>query len=167
MGWDAISALAELAGAIAVVATLLYLAAQIRQNTTAVRGATFQSITDAATSFSDAMGRDPEGARVFSRGRNLDSLSEEESRRFQSLMLSLVRRSENLEYQTRKGLLDESDWAGLRASIVEALATPGARRWCAENVEFINPHFRAFLAKHCGPAENPHTPAESARSVTG
>ena len=32
MNWDAVGAIAELAGAIAVVATLIYLTVQVRQN---------------------------------------------------------------------------------------------------------------------------------------
>ena len=37
MNWDAIGAIAELLGAIGVIASLVYLATQIRQNTATVR----------------------------------------------------------------------------------------------------------------------------------
>ncbi len=37
MNWDAIGAIAELLGAIGVIGSLVYLATQIRQNTTTVR----------------------------------------------------------------------------------------------------------------------------------
>jgi hypothetical protein len=53
MSWDGISAIAELVAAIGVVASLAYLAVQIRQNTRhidfntrAVRASTFQSFSD-------------------------------------------------------------------------------------------------------------------------
>ena len=39
MNWDAIGAIAELVGAVGVIATLVYLARQINQNTSTVRSA--------------------------------------------------------------------------------------------------------------------------------
>ncbi len=44
MNWDAIGAIAELLGAVGVIASLVYLAGQIRQNTRATRGATYQDL---------------------------------------------------------------------------------------------------------------------------
>ncbi len=44
MNWDAIGAIAELLGAIGVIASLVYLATQIRQNTRSVRSATYQGL---------------------------------------------------------------------------------------------------------------------------
>jgi hypothetical protein len=43
MNWDAIGAMAELLGAIAVVATLAYLSVQLRQNTASVRASSARS----------------------------------------------------------------------------------------------------------------------------
>jgi hypothetical protein len=40
MNWDAIGAMGEILGALAVLVTLIYLAVQIRQNTSAVATAT-------------------------------------------------------------------------------------------------------------------------------
>jgi len=43
MNWDAIGAIAETLGAVAVVATLVYLSSQLRQNTAAMRAAKLES----------------------------------------------------------------------------------------------------------------------------
>ena len=45
MNWEALSAIGELVGAVGVVATLFYVAVQVRQNTRAVRAATLNAIT--------------------------------------------------------------------------------------------------------------------------
>ncbi|GAB5450211.1 MAG: hypothetical protein Hals2KO_05390 [Halioglobus sp.] len=45
MNWDAVGAIAELLAAFGVILSLLYLAAQIRQNTQSVRASTFQEFT--------------------------------------------------------------------------------------------------------------------------
>ena len=44
MNWDAIGAVAELLGAIGVIASLIYVATQIRRNTSAVYAIAYQSI---------------------------------------------------------------------------------------------------------------------------
>jgi hypothetical protein len=46
MNWEAIGASAELLAAVGVIISLLYLAAQIRQNTASVRASTFQAFTN-------------------------------------------------------------------------------------------------------------------------
>jgi hypothetical protein len=45
MNWEAIGAVGETVGALAVLVTLVYLAVQIRQNTKAVRAAAVDSTT--------------------------------------------------------------------------------------------------------------------------
>ncbi len=42
MNWETISAISEAVGAVAIVATLIYLAIQIRQNTASVKGSAYQ-----------------------------------------------------------------------------------------------------------------------------
>ena len=44
MNWDAIGAIAELLGAFGVIASLIYLATQIRQNTKSVRMASHHGV---------------------------------------------------------------------------------------------------------------------------
>jgi len=44
--WNAIGAIGEVVGATGVIATLIYLSVQIRQNTKAVRGAALDAVTE-------------------------------------------------------------------------------------------------------------------------
>ena len=44
MSWDAIGAVAELLGAFGVIASLVYLANQMRQNTRAMRASAYQEV---------------------------------------------------------------------------------------------------------------------------
>ncbi len=48
MNWDAVGAMAELVGAIGVIASLIYLAIQIRQNTRSLQANTFQTVADSS-----------------------------------------------------------------------------------------------------------------------
>ena len=47
MNWEAVGAVAELLGAIGVIASLFYLASQIRRNSESVEAATARALTDA------------------------------------------------------------------------------------------------------------------------
>ena len=49
MNWEAVSAIGEIVGALAVFVTLIYLAIQIRQNTITVQAAANQGTTDRET----------------------------------------------------------------------------------------------------------------------
>ena len=66
MNWDAIGAVGEVSGAVAVVVTLIYLAGQLRQNTQALRSSTYEAINSSAFSWSDSvMDHVTEFAEIF------------------------------------------------------------------------------------------------------
>ena len=64
MNWEALGAIGEIVGAVAVVLTLGYLALQIRQNTPSVRASTVQAISDSAQGRLLAL-QNVENARVW------------------------------------------------------------------------------------------------------
>ena len=68
MNWDAIGAIAELLGAVGVIASLVYLASQIRQNSKLLRSSAASTTTDSVTRISTLMVQDPEVARIFWEG---------------------------------------------------------------------------------------------------
>ena len=146
MDWDAIGAIGEAIAAAGVIATLVYLAFQIRQNTNIVRAATFQQVTAASTTLSEQLYRDPELTRIFWSGVNeLGSLSEEDRARFQFIAISYFRTLENLHHQSRKRLIDDEDWEGHRESFLSAVSGTGLETWWQENSFRFNRHFRSFI----------------------
>ena len=98
MNWEAIGALAELAGATGVVLTLVYLSVQLRQNTRAIQGSevAYRSNLEMATNarFFDLrrdVYADPELASIWSRGLiDPDMLAKGEWDRFFSYFTSFV-----------------------------------------------------------------------------
>ena len=52
MDWDAIGAIAELLGSVAVIATLIFLVRQIKTNAVMIQNNTAQSAADAVASWS-------------------------------------------------------------------------------------------------------------------
>ena len=57
MNWEAIGAGGEMLGALGVIATLGYLAVQIRQNTRSIKDSAFQEISSSVGEFDHALGQ--------------------------------------------------------------------------------------------------------------
>ena len=77
MNWDAVGALAELIGAVAVIATLIYLSIQIRQNTRANEIESSQGNLDQGVSWMNNLIQDPSLAELYLAGLQ-DKLDTEE-----------------------------------------------------------------------------------------
>jgi len=65
MNWNAMGAIGELVGAVAVVITLIYLAAQIRQNTRSNRNLALQTISNQSADWLCLITQSSEVARIF------------------------------------------------------------------------------------------------------
>jgi len=120
MNWEAIGAIGEIAGALAVVLTLLYLARQINESRKATVAQIYQGRADAA---SRSIGLYPIGARVsysldFSDfDREFKQLSDEEREQLGSYLLDLMVRLDNLYFQYRQGFFPEDFFENVKQSI--------------------------------------------------
>ena len=87
MNWDALGAISETIGAIAVIVTLAYLAVQIRQNTRATQTASHHAITDSLNLGNIAVAQDAELAQIWITGCvDRTTLTEVERERLDSLL---------------------------------------------------------------------------------
>jgi hypothetical protein len=135
-------------GAIAVVASLVYLAIQIRQNTRAVRTATFQGVTDSFNHLNATIAHDQSLARIFRVGSaDLSSLTEDEQVRFSFLFLGAFRIFETLYYQNKQGTADPALWSAEVDTMVALLGGPGALEWWRSNPLSFTPEFRSYVER--------------------
>jgi len=67
MNWDAMSAIGEVTGAVAVIFTLVYLARQIRQSNVASNATAIQTFFNSMESMSSQLISEPQLRDVFSR----------------------------------------------------------------------------------------------------
>jgi hypothetical protein len=113
MHWDAIGAVGEVAGAIAVVATLGYLATQIRQNTKMMKATIRQELSRGSQ---DGLIQFSEHARVLAKiddANGPEWSDTEEAMEAELLTAAALRNWENYAWQYREGLLDSADWEGI------------------------------------------------------
>lgn len=84
MNWDAIGAIGELTGALAVVISVIYLAIQIRDNTRSSMVTIVQDTIDAFSDLDRLVASTPDLAHIILRGRvAISNLSPEELLRFE------------------------------------------------------------------------------------
>jgi hypothetical protein len=134
----------EFFGAIAVVATLGYLAVQVRQNTRSVRAATYQAFSESYGDFRTLLVKDERLGALFGKGlRSRSEFSTSERFQFDGLMMNFTRVAEVNFYHEIKGLVDEPFYRGWQDEAVEIWRLPGAREWWSENSRFFNADFRA------------------------
>ena len=136
----------EFVGAIAVVVSLLYLAIQIRQNTRSLRSSAHQSITVHIAELNRTIVENREIASILERGfRDLALLSDEEQRRFNAYNSARFRHYDNLYYQYRTGMLEESQWNGLSNLLAFHLLQPGLKSWWRDVIPFYSVEFVEYV----------------------
>ena len=112
MNWDAIGAIGEVVGALAVFITLGYLAIQIRQNTKAVRASALDSSVNAVNAVRVAMFENAEVTALYRKGlESPDELDDNEKTRFRLLVHTILWAVWNIYAQTEYGGLSTSTWA--------------------------------------------------------
>ncbi len=124
MSWDALAAIAEALGAVAVLASLIYLATQIRQNTQMIKSSIRQELT---ANTRDVVFKTIDLADVMSKATNGEALTPVEEFQLNQLHRAAFRVFEDFAYQHAHGLLDHSEWAARLESIRVAMSMPHVR----------------------------------------
>ena len=130
MDWDAIGAMAELAGALGVIASLIYVATQIRHSTRASSVEAKLATTGMLNEFMNMFIEDPELNDLFLRGRaSTANLAEGEFPRFSNLVQKLFWFYSAGYFQHRTGTLHEDDWREIESIVEWWLDGEGVREW--------------------------------------
>lgn len=120
MNWDAMGAIAELIGAIAVLGTLIYLTIQIRQNTKAIVLESSRGNLDQGVSWMNNLIQDPSLAELYLNGLQ-DKLETEEQRLRFHLMMQGLFNQWGVMYKSGTGLVEED--------ILTVLSSPGGKKY--------------------------------------
>lgn len=122
--------LGEIVGSLAVVISLLYLAAQIRQNSRLLRASALEQQMAAGAAMLQTTGGSLETARVLGRGLGgLDQLQGAERTQFFSLLGLAFIGFQTSWYLHAEGLSNEDMWRRQRSIIRWYLSQPGVRAW--------------------------------------
>ena len=132
MDWDAVGALAEVVGVIAVVVSLVYLAIQVRQNTAQLRIDNLRETVRGTLDTNWFYHRDERAFDAFRHGvASFEELSPREQAIFHSIVVDLSFYVEMLRSLEFSGLVDAEGRKINERFLLSILLTPGGREWWA------------------------------------
>ena len=146
MNWEAVGATGELIGSVAVLATLVYLAIQIRQNTRSLKAASHHAITDSFNAINAKIIDDPATARIWRVGHDgMSGLNPDEQTQYSFMMLSYMRIFETLFYQRGLGTMEEQLFATEEGTLRWTVTQTGFLEWWDNNPISLSPAFRSYI----------------------
>jgi len=160
MNWDAIGAVGEVLGALAVVVSLVYLATQVRQNKAQIE---LQALMDAierhVTKYVEATETD-EKAENFRNGlTDFLSMPINERAKFHSTMTGLVGGFIQVWRLYHAGTLVSEDYKAMEGSFIGLFRCPGAQQWLEPMKPYFTADVVAFIEKAISDPSIPSAPS--------
>ena len=145
MNWEAIGAVGEVCGAIAVVITLVYLARQLRENTESIKlqsiEATFQDWND---HLKDIQSIDGVGL-AYAKALKSEPLSELEEHQLTYLLRRIFNSFAKVHYLKSIGVSDPFNSESLEAALPYLLKTQFFDQWWPVQRNRYSPEFQKYL----------------------
>lgn len=130
MDWNAIGAIAEVSGVIAVVVSLIYLAIQVRQNTAQLRIDNLRDTVRGTLDTNWYYHRDERAFDAFRHGvAGFDKLPPRQQAVFHSIIVDLAFYVEMIRSFEYSGLVDTAGREINEKFLLAILLTPGGREW--------------------------------------
>lgn len=145
MTLETINSIAQIVAAVGVVASLFYLAVQIRQNTRSQRSVVVDSLTSSLIALLGPQA-DPKVMRSFAAAvEDWEGASEEDRSRAISMLFTTFKLFENAWFQHRQGTLDAEQWEGWDLHMRVYFHRPGVRAWWSDRQGMFAPGFRNYI----------------------
>jgi hypothetical protein len=123
---EQVGSIGELIAAVATVATLIYLATQIRQASSSSRSSSAVAESNAEMSLSVLLAQDPEMNRIFFDGMaDPASLSERDQLRLGSLINAFLANAEQAWLLHREGAVGDDQWQARLSFLIWMTHQPG------------------------------------------
>ncbi len=160
MNWEAVGAISEGVGAIAVVLTLIYLAMQIRQNTSQQKREEIVSVQVGQNKLVEQL-QDPSLVRAYVRVTDGNTpVSTADRARTIFWVIQYINHFEIVFDLYHDGSLDDDRYEHWESIAVSVVATKGIRAWWdGESGKLaFRPKVRDLIDQKLNDAENPPTP---------
>jgi len=143
MNWNAIGAIGEIVGALAVVVSVVYLAVQIRTNTRSQRSTIHHSLHEEMVSRMMAVAQDDALAeKLLKAERSYDDLTIVEKTQIESFVRAVFRGFENGFLQHQRGFFDAENIAGMDEAIRRNVRPAYFEGWWTRNRALFHADFQ-------------------------
>ena len=142
VNWEAISAIGQIVGALAVVISLIYLAREIRSNARAARVASLETLIR----WLGQLAEHPHLRELYHRGiHDLDSLEGADLVGFGVLMSQLFYIFGEMHHQRLEGHVDSRVWRKVEAPVRDIIAYPGIQAWWRLRSHWFDEEFANYI----------------------
>jgi hypothetical protein len=148
MDWSIqdLGALGEFVGSIGVIATLIYLAIQIRQNTDSVRESNLRTQTDRSIGHSRFSAGTPGMMARFQQAQtDSTKLTDEQRWQFGTFLYSMCLDFQEQFFLHKRSRLDEAFWQTMNKNMTRYLRGPGGREWWQSGQQMLDDEFVAYV----------------------
>jgi hypothetical protein len=147
MTLETLAAVSEIVGTLGVIASLIFVGLQVRQNTTATRAQVHQELT---SGYLSAVASITANAVTFAKGiavtpESFASLTDEEKLVYFSVIFGFFKHFENMHSQYERGLVDRESWLAWSQHPLMYFHQPGVKLWWSLRGGTFGRRFRAFL----------------------
>jgi hypothetical protein len=142
MSWDAVGAIAELFGAVGVIASLFYLGSQIRRNSQSVEAATALAISEATQQRLLAPAQNTSLAVCFTKFDAREQLTPVERVQLAFFSRASIRGIENSFVQHNRGMIPDEVWLAYESLLRKQLRLVGELGWWPADRDTFDPRFR-------------------------
>ena len=141
---------AEIAAAITVIVSLVYVGRQVEDNTAAIRSSTMQAVANSSDIALQTQAADENMTRIRMTGNaDIAALTELEAVQYMSFNRGQWLRMQNIYAQQQLGVLDERFWYTYSRIICDVYAPPGVRATWSDHSGVLDPDFVKFV-ESCG-----------------
>jgi hypothetical protein len=138
--------LGDFVSGIGVVATLIYLAVQIRQNSRSVKASAAQSIIQSLAEAYNVTASSPELCHIILVGtKDVESLTDQQKAQLYMWLTSWFRLVEQAYLHYKLGNIPKSTWTGQLAHLESTLATPSMIEFWDARKSVYSEEFRSFV----------------------
>ena len=148
MNWEAISAVSEIIGAIAVVVSLVYLAVQVRSSSKATRATVYMGLHDTQAQFSYLLLSDP-SLRELADSLDDPQLSVADRPDMSHLLTMLFNKYELFYFLSREDMFSSDVDRAMTKIIANRLKTPGVKEWWDDSQDTFSPDFVKWANERC------------------
>ena len=141
-----LGSIGELVAAVATIATLIYLARQLRANTDAVRGEARRAHRESSTAANLVIASDPQVASLFNAGLiDFKALPPEQRTQFTFLLADMMGNWQTAYAEFDAGVLDKQMLDDVGVGYHRIISSPGVRDWWAAYRKSYPTAFREYV----------------------
>jgi hypothetical protein len=141
-----LTSFAEISAAIATIATLVYLAMQIRDNTVVQKAEARRAVQAITSEYCTVISQDKEVAKMFTAGlMNINTLDDSERIQFFFLFAMIVGAADQTFADYQLNIIDEELFLTGSFSVCRMLKTPGGKEFWTVNSGSYTKAFRDYI----------------------